>query len=293
MRTALLLLVAPLFTVSAQAGGEGTILVQKQGLFPAYAWVDGQAVGKVKKRKPLQVRTSAGWHEVWYAADADGVVTLCHGLVHVDNGGSASPLYRDRGCEGLSSGWPDGPSAFKGSEVRFRVDEALDAWVSIDGGQPMALPDMPFSLNLAPGPHTFVLYDDVMDANVIDQGTVTLGPGEMIPVTCTVAGCLGFDQAPVFIVELQQAPAIQIATPGVSIDFSVSAGPGGVAVGVDDGLGAGLRMDVQVDDGTDSAGVRMDVQIDDETGGAGMRMDVQVDDETGGGSVEMDIQIEE
>jgi len=300
MRTALLLLAAPLLAVPAHASeGEGTILVQKQGLFPAYAWVDGQPVGKIKKRKPREVSVSAGWHEVWYAADSDGVVTLCHGLVRVENGGTATPLYRDRGCEGLSDGWPDGPSAFKGAEVRFRVDGDLDAWVSIDGSQPFAFPDMPFSLNLAPGPHTFVLYDDVMDANVIDQGTVTLGPGEMIPVTCTVAGCVGFDQPPVFIVELREAPAIQIATPGVSIDVNIGAGPtgAGMSVDVDDGQGggAGVRMDVGVDDGQGGgAGMRMDVEVDESESSGGVRMDVQVDDGMGGGaSLEMDVEVEE
>ena len=211
-------------------------------------------------------------------------VTLCHGLVHVDNGGTVTPLYRDRGCEGLTGGWPDGPSAFKGAEVRFRVDGELDAWVSIDGGQPMAFPDMPFSLNLAPGPHNFVLYDDVMDANVIDQGTVTLGPGEMIPVTCTVAGCVGFDAPPVFIVELREAPAIQVATPGVRIDLAIGAGPtgAGMSMSVDDGMGGGASIDMGVD-------------VDDGSGtGAGMRMNVDVDDGTGGGaSIDMNVEIEE
>lgn len=304
MRTALILFIAPFFSTMAHAGpGEGTILVQKQGLFPAYAWVDGRPIGKIKKKKPLAVETSAGWHEVWYAADEDGIVTLCHGMVHVDNGGSANPLYRDRGCEGLTPGWPNGVSAFKGSEVTFRVDDDLDAWVSIDGGRSMALPDMPFSLNLAPGPHNFVLYDDVMDANVIDQGTVTLGPGETIPVTCTVGGCLGFDQAPVFIVELREAPAIQIATPGVSIDLSIGVGAGGagMSVGVDDGSGgvrvgmgvddgsggAGMQLEVDVDD--ESGGVRVDMGVDDGSGGAGMQLEVDIDDESGGMHIDMDI----
>lgn len=244
---------------------DGEILVQKQGLFPAFAWIDGQPVGKIKKKKPVSHTVSAGWHEVWYAADDGGVVTLCHGMVNVPAGGQVTPLYRDRGCEGLTPGWPSGPSAFKGAEVTFRVDDAVDAWVSIDGGQAMALPDMPFSLNLAPGPHNFVLYNDVFGESVFDQGTVTLGPGQTIPVQCTTGGCLGFDAPPVFIVELRESPAIQIATPGVRIDFNLSANGGGVGMGMSvqdgEGGGASVGMGMSVDDG-EGGGASIDVNVE-------------------------------
>lgn len=264
---------------SPALAADGTVTVQKQGIMPTWAWVDGQPIGKIKKRKPVTKPLSAGWHEVWYAGDPDGIVTMCHGLVNVPAGGDVSTLYRDRGCEGLTAGWPSGPSAFKGAEVAFRIDSALEAWVSIDGSQPYAFPDMPFSLNLAPGQHTFVIYNDVMQESVFDQGTVTLQPGQTLPVQCTTAGCVGFDAPPVFIVELREAPAIQVATPGVSIDFNM-----GVNV---DGQGAGMSM--SVDDGQ---GGGASVQVGASAGGAGAGMSIDVDDGTGGGNVDVSVDVE-
>lgn len=238
----------------AEEPAPGSLTVAKRGILPTWVWVDGQPHGKVKKKKPLDLRLSAGRHEVWYAGDPDGIVTLCHGVVDIQPARRSMTEYRDRGCEGLGMGWPDGPSAFKGAEVRFRVDDAVDAWVSIDGGQRYAFPDMPFSLNLAPGQHTFVLYTDVMDGNVFDQGTVTLGPGDMLAVTCTTAGCVGFDQPPVFITELHQAPHIQVATPGVSIQMNVDVDGGG------QGAGMSMGVSIQDDEGGVSVGAGVEVR---------------------------------
>jgi hypothetical protein len=228
----------------------GTLLIQKQGLFPTFVWVDGQPIGKVTKKKPVSLNLSPGLHEVWYAGDDQAVVTLCHGLVNVQNGGTATTLYRDRGCDGLSPGWPRGRSAFKGSEVAFQIDDAVDAWVSIDGGPAMAFPNMPFMLNLAPGTHTFVLYNDVHQTSVFDQGTVTLRPGERLPLTCTVAGCVGFNIAPVLITELREIVSeIQLAIPNISLQQTF--GPGGISVDVrvDDGTGGTVGTSMQVGPG--------------------------------------------
>jgi hypothetical protein len=287
--------VTALLATPAVAGDTGTLLVEKQGMFQTFVWVDGRGYGKVKKRKPLSLEVPAGWHEVWYSADPDGIVTLCHGLVNVPAGGQGGSLYRDRGCEGLTEGWPNGPSAFRGSEIRFRVAESLDAWVSIDGSQSMALPAMPFMLNLAPGTHSIVLYTDNFEEQVFDQGQVTLRGGERVSVTCTPAGCTGFDQPPVIMTELREVPQIQPVLPGVSLSLAidVSVDGAGVQMGASVREGSqGASVGVSAGAGPTGGGVQMEVDVDETTGGA--RMDVSVDDGMGGGArIEMDMEASE
>lgn len=200
------------------------LTLYRKGPIPVRAWVDGQPLGKIKNQKKATVtEVEPGVHEVWFAGEDTGTVTLCHGIVDVKE---SAEVYLGIGaqnfrCNGLQPGWPDGPSAFKGAFVQFTVDAGDGKWVSIDGGQKFAFPSMPFELNLAPGPHTIVLYDDVHGEFVFDQGMVTLAAGQRLPVTCTPAGCMGFDAPPVVIVEIREAPHIQLSTPGVHIEIGL------------------------------------------------------------------------
>jgi hypothetical protein len=160
-------------------------------------------------------------------------VTRCHGLVNVPGPGATVSITDMRGCEGLSEGYGDGAdSAFRGSAVNFTLNN-VDAWVQIDGGRALALPEMPFMLNLDPGTHTIVLWRDVMQESVYDQGSVTLAKGQFLPVTCTPGGCMGFDQAPqviqVFNVTNVTAPAdpgglnVNVTVPGLQMDLNMPA----------------------------------------------------------------------
>ncbi|MEM6928968.1 MAG: hypothetical protein AAF602_18660 [Myxococcota bacterium] len=216
----------------------GTLVLSRKGLVPVRAWVDGVARGPVRSaRKPLSLELPEGSHEVWFSADDPGVVTLCHGLVDVPAVGEVAAQVKaglgGLSCVGLRDGWPGGPTAFRGAFVSFQVDVALDAWVSIDGGAPLAFPAGPFQLNLAPGPHTVVVYQDPDTQRVFDQGTVTLLPGQQLVVTCTTAGCLGFDVPPVFITEVYAQPELVLATPGVRIDFDLDIDAPGVRTSLD------------------------------------------------------------
>ncbi len=207
----------------------GNLTIEKKGLMGAHVWVDGQSIGKVKK-KGLVHPLSDGPHEVWVAAENSGVITRCHGMVE---GAGSSISIRDRGCEGLVEGYGD-PTFFKGATVNFSVDGELQAWVSIDAGQKFAFPNGPFKLNLRPGQHTIVLYNDVMSESVFDQGTVTLEKNSFISVTCTTAGCVGFDQPPTIIQVFEQAPSssginIDVNLPGISVDIDVNGDGGGGA----------------------------------------------------------------
>lgn len=228
----------------AGSADAGTLTLYKRGPLPVHAWVDAVAQGRVRSaKKATHLTLPSGPHEVWLAADGPGVVTLCHGLVDVPAEGSVTVELQagltGLSCRGLREGWPNGPTAFRGALVDFRIDAAVDAWVSIDGGQPLAFPDAPFQLNLAPGPHTLVVYRDPDSGAVFDQGTVTLLPGQQLPVTCTPAGCIGFDVPPIFITEVYEHHDIVLATPGVAIDFSLD-------VGVSDRQGIQVGVDVEI-----------------------------------------------
>lgn len=235
---------------SPALAGSGTLTLYKSGLVPVRAWVDGVAQGKIRKeKKATKLTLDAGPHEVWFSMDDGNVVTLCHGLAEVPEGGDVTVSFRPTmtgfSCAGLRAGFPDGPTAFKGAFVTFRVDSAVDAWVSIDSGPRMAFPDYPFRLNLSPGPHTIVLYRDVMDESVFDQGTVTLQPGQQLPVTCTTAGCLGFDAPAVYITEIYEMEHIELATPGVSIDFSLDVSASATDGATSSSFDFGLSVQVQ------------------------------------------------
>ena len=191
---------ALLFASNAMAGG--TLQVERKGLFPTFAWVDGQPHGKVKGKTPLSLVLDVGTHEVWIAMDDTSTFTLCHGLVEITEGATTTVLHKGLKCSGLTPGLPDGPTAFKGASVRFTVSGDIDAWVSVDGGRAYALPSAPFEFNLMPGKHNIVLYRDVGKTSVFDQGAFSLQQGEQLPITCTPGGCMGFDQPPVVIVNV-------------------------------------------------------------------------------------------
>ena len=198
-----------LATTTALAGG--VIAIDKNGLAPTWGGIDGGPVGKVKGGKvPMSWPAAVGTHEVWLAWDEVGTVTQCHGLVDVAEGGTTTVVAKMLKCEGLKVGLPNGATAFKGARVSFLLDSAVDAWVSVDGGQALALPAVPFELNLAPGQHTIVLYTDVQQTSVFAQGVVTLDKGQEQRVQCTPGGCLGFDQPPIVILGWESVPAIQI-----------------------------------------------------------------------------------
>jgi hypothetical protein len=192
----------------------GSITVEKKGLFPVYAWVDAQPHGKVKKKSPLTVNVDDGQHEVWIAVEESGTVTTCHGMVDVS--GAATVSAKNLNCEGLTPGYPAEGGFFRGASVTFRMDSGVIAWVSVDGGQALSMPSIPIELNLAPGGHNIVLYTDVMKGAVFAQGSFTLAPGERLPITCTTAGCVGWDVPPVIIQEYTT-----VVAPGISVDIDV------------------------------------------------------------------------
>lgn len=213
-----------------QSANAGTLTIEKRGITPAFVWVDGDEHGKVRNRRPVEVELDEGEHEVWIALENGGTVTRCHGLVDVPAPGATVSITDMRGCEGLTDGYGQGAaSAFRGSAVDFTLTN-VDAWVQVDGGQALALPQMPFMLNLDPGTHTIVLWRDVMQESVYDQGTVTLAKGQFLPVTCTPGGCMGFDQAPqviqVFNVAAPAEPGginIDVNVPGLQMDVNMPA----------------------------------------------------------------------
>jgi len=180
----------------------GSLTVEKKGPISLYAWVDGDEYGKIKGKAPLELDLPDGTHEVWLAIEKTGVVTACHGLVDVGPGGAVVIGKGTGKCEGLTPGYPTTGTAFKGASVQFTLSRDMSAWVSIDGGRALALPPIPFELNLTPGKHTIVLYQDAMASDVVAQGTVTVGQGQSLPVTCTSSGCVGWDQPPVTVVVL-------------------------------------------------------------------------------------------
>ena len=231
LTVAALALVASLTTT--QTADAGTLTIEKRGIIPAFVWIDGDEHGKVRNRRPVELEVDEGEHEVWVAMENGGTVTRCHGLVNVPGPGATVSITDMRDCSGLSEGFGEGAdSAFRGSAINFSLTN-VDAWVQVDGGRPLALPQMPFMLNLDPGTHTIVLWRDVMQESVFDQGTVTLAKGQFLPVTCTPGGCMGFDQAPqviqVFNVTNVTAPAdagglnINVNVPGLQMDMNVPA----------------------------------------------------------------------
>lgn len=226
-----------------QPAEAGQLALYKKFPFAVHTWVDGRSIGKVKNKKNATfLDLEPGPHEVWFSGEGTGTVTLCHGMVDVPESGTAF-AYLGMGatqfnCNGLQPGFPNGPSAFKGGFVDFSVDTGVDAWVSIDGGPVFAFPSMPFELNLTPGSHTLVLYRDVHRESVFDQGTVTLQPGERLPVTCTTAGCVGFDAPPVMLVEYTRAPQIQLFSLSVSSSVHVQDGDSSSSTSVSIGVEA-------------------------------------------------------
>ncbi len=210
----------------------GTLSVEKKGLVPVFVAVDGVNHGKIKKKKPLVLDLADGMHEVWVSVEPSGTVTSCHGLVDVGPGGATVVADGAQRCTGLMEGIPASNSFFRGASILLNVDQELEAWVSVDGGQKLALPGLTYELNLTPGQHTIVLYKDIIDSAVLDQGTVTVGQGQRLQVTCTMGGCMGWDQPPVVVIVYEapppppprQAPrrggiSIDVSIPGVDVSI--------------------------------------------------------------------------
>lgn len=245
---AAVLLAAP-FVLTPSSAEAGTLRVQKKGMMPAIVWVDGISKGKIKKKKPLEMEVADGPHEVWVAIETGGTVTRCQGLVDV-SGTTTVDISDMGGCTNLRRGFgPPEQSVFRGSSIDFNIT-GVDAWVQVDGSQPLALPSMPFLLNLEPGTHTIVLWNDNFQTSVYDQGTVTLRAGERLAVTCTPGGCLGFD-APPQIIEVYTVPGVVIQAPpvapasgGLGISINVPGVSIEAGVGADGSLlGAGVSVD--------------------------------------------------
>lgn len=173
----------------AAALADATLEVQEKLAWPAYLWIDGEPVGKLAKEHTATV--APGVHEVWLAGDAEGVTTYCHGTVEVAEGATATVVAKPKTCEGLALGAFGDKTAYKGSQVVFRMslgDEYAYA-VSVDGG--LEWPIGPArSLNLAPGEHHLVIGSGSDDA-VYDRGVVRPAAGETITLTCTGTACLG------------------------------------------------------------------------------------------------------
>jgi hypothetical protein len=173
----------------------GELVLYKGGLVGGFAHVDGELAGKVQKeKKAIRMELPAGPHEVWMSVDDGGIYTMCHGLVEVPAEGSVEvklsiTMDNTYACSNLTEGVGE-KTAFKGATAPIQVE---DGFLSVDSGRKMAMPAVPFELNLEPGQHTVVLYTDVSGDAVIGQGMLTLEPGDTRKVMCTVGGCMGFD----------------------------------------------------------------------------------------------------
>jgi hypothetical protein len=194
-------LLSILLTPTADAD---TIVIQKNGPFMVYAWVDGQPKGKIKGKKMLHLEVPAGEHEVWIAAEETGTVTTCHGMITVQ--GSALVAARGQSCDGLSDGYPAEGSLFAGSLLALDMSAGSVAWISVDGGPGLVLPAIPLELNLTPGAHSLVLYGDEELSAVLAEGAVDLSAGQRAAVVCSAAGCEGWDAAATAIEGLTPAP---------------------------------------------------------------------------------------
>ena len=154
MRLLLSALAALPLLMAPSTADAGSLTISKRGIMPAWAWVDGESQGKVRGRRPIEMELDSGEHEVWIAIERGGTVTRCFGLVDTTGPGVTVEVTDMRGCEGLGEGYGrDADSAFRGSSVDFTMTN-VEGWVQVDGGQPLALPSMPFLLNLDPGTHT-------------------------------------------------------------------------------------------------------------------------------------------
>jgi len=205
--------------LATQAQAE-TITLTKQGMIMPYVWVDGAAYGRIKKKEPIVATVSSGPHEIWVAYEDSGTVTHCHGVAEA----GSTVNIRMMGCDGVTPGWTD-KTFFRGASATFTVASGVDAWASVDGGQALAFGNgWPVELNLRPGQHNVVLYTDVMKSSVFDQGVFTLAAGQTLPITCTTAGCMGFDQPPIILlINNQPPPGISINVPGVSVSVGLPA----------------------------------------------------------------------
>lgn len=181
-----------------------TIVIQKSGNFTVHAWVDGQSEGKIKGKKMLHIDVPAGEHEIWIATEDTGTVTTCHGLITVQ--GSALVAARSQTCDGLTEGYPAEGSFWAGSMVALDMSAGSDAWLTVDGGPALVLPAIPLELNLAPGAHSLVLYGDENLSEVLAEGAVDLTAGQRISISCTDAGCEGWDIAEPATEDVPPAP---------------------------------------------------------------------------------------
>lgn len=201
MRQATSMLLA-LLASPALAGGTITFRGPGTGMEAPHAFIDGDHVGQVRQgRKGLAVVATSGAHEVWLAHDEAGVITWCRGVVQVPADGDvavslAKAREADLTCQGTQAVRHDDPSASQGASVAFALTRGLGPWLSVDGASPTALPKRPFLLNLAPGPHDIVLFEDVQEDVVIARERVELTQGDALWVACTIGGCTGLRTQP-------------------------------------------------------------------------------------------------
>ncbi len=180
---------ALLFLATAMAS-EGTLVIKEGNGWPVYVWVDGEAVGKIKKSHETTV--PAGVHEVWYAADEKATLTYCHGLVDVPAGGSVELKSKAMKCTGFTELDKIGEkTAFKGVKVSYTMPEPENMYafsVIVDG-----LKETPVgpkrSLNLAPGKYPVIVGWSARDG-IIEQGMLDLTEGDTASMTITSAGCI-------------------------------------------------------------------------------------------------------
>lgn len=218
--------------VAAPSLAAPTITIEKKGMYPNFIWLDGAPKGKVKNKKGMVLTVTPGMHELWVAYEDGATVTHCHGTVDVPEAGTFVGL-KMMGCDGLTLGAIGEKTMFRGAKVQFSQNGEVDAWVSVDGGRSLAMGGSQVDLNLAPGQHNIVLYNDVMGETVFDQGSFTLGQGQTLPITCTPGGCMGWEVPPVVLVVVPSSPLISIDINQGGSATQVNVGGMGISTSVD------------------------------------------------------------
>ncbi len=176
--------------VSSPAWAGGTLVVEAKLTLPAFVWIDGAPVGKMKGSHTAAV--DAGVHEVWYAGDAEATTTYCHGTVTVADGATMTVSAKGFKCAGLELGKLGEKTAYKGATVRFRMGPGDDFayGVQVDGGYSWPISELR-TLNLTPGEHHLILGAGSDSDLIYDRGVVKMEQGGEVTVTCADTSCMG------------------------------------------------------------------------------------------------------
>ncbi|MCO4745382.1 MAG: hypothetical protein KC912_11385 [Proteobacteria bacterium] len=167
----------------------GEVTITKKGVLPAIAFVDGESVGKVKKKTPAVAQVADGPHEVAIAQDPDGTYLRC--VTEVQAG--ASFEARDGGCSDQAWTFKDDHSVLRGSLVRVHGAETNGRWLAVDGAQrAWVMGPQGVTLNLTPGTHIVVVSDSADQSSIVCQGQIAVAAGETAPLVVTATGCVGF-----------------------------------------------------------------------------------------------------